>query len=206
MRSKVTREMILGVAEEVFAEKNYNGATMKDIADRLGIKKPALYYHFKNKDDIYRSLILSIYERLEEKVREPFKMGRNFKEKIKALITNLVDFWAEHPRFPNIITQEVLSKGDLVYSELIPRFWMPMFQDSISELKKGESGYPANLDVPLLVINIFGMSAFYFFVGPILNKITGEDYYSADKIEKLKKEILDLVFKGIGAGHGGNEA
>jgi AcrR family transcriptional regulator len=200
MNPKVTKEAILKVAEEVFAEKNFNGATMQDIAERLNIKKPALYYHFKSKKDIYNSLILTIYERLEQKVREPFKNGRDLREKLANLITHLVDFWAEHPLFPKIITQEVLSNGDLVYSELIPKFWLPMFQDSINELKQnGQDEFlRSGIDLPLLMVNIFGMSAFYFFIGPILNNITGEDYYTPEKIEKLKSEMVALVFQGIG--------
>jgi AcrR family transcriptional regulator len=47
-----TRARIHDVALEVFAEHGYERATMQQIADRLGITRPALYYHYRSKEDI----------------------------------------------------------------------------------------------------------------------------------------------------------
>ena len=40
------------VATELFIEQGYEGTSLREIADRLGITKAALYYHFPSKDDI----------------------------------------------------------------------------------------------------------------------------------------------------------
>lgn len=61
-----TRERIHDVALEVFTEHGYERATMRQIADRLGITRPALYYHYKNKQDI----LASIHEELTSSVDE----------------------------------------------------------------------------------------------------------------------------------------
>jgi AcrR family transcriptional regulator len=52
-----TRQRILDVALELFAERGYAGASMADIAGRLGITKAALYYHFAAKGDILQGLV-----------------------------------------------------------------------------------------------------------------------------------------------------
>ena len=51
-----TRHRIQGVALEVFIERGWEGATLREIADGLGITRPALYYHFKSKEDILASV------------------------------------------------------------------------------------------------------------------------------------------------------
>jgi AcrR family transcriptional regulator len=51
-----TRARIHDVALEVFVEHGYERATMRQIADRLGITRPALYYHYRSKEDILASI------------------------------------------------------------------------------------------------------------------------------------------------------
>jgi AcrR family transcriptional regulator len=55
-----TRERILDVALELFSEKGYDATSMREIAERLGITKAALYYHFDAKEDIVRTLLVDI--------------------------------------------------------------------------------------------------------------------------------------------------
>ncbi len=50
-----TRERIQSVALELFAEHGYEKTSLREIAERLGVTKAALYYHFKSKEDIVRS-------------------------------------------------------------------------------------------------------------------------------------------------------
>jgi AcrR family transcriptional regulator len=52
-----TRERILAVAQELFIEQGYDGTSLREIADRLGFTKAALYYHFRSKDEILLALI-----------------------------------------------------------------------------------------------------------------------------------------------------
>ncbi len=200
MKDNSRREEILSIAEELFAEKGFEGVSMNDIAERVDMQKSALYYYFKSKKDIYDSLIKEIYIKLQDKVREPVLQGKGREEKIRLLISHLIDFWAEHPRFPVLITREVLSNGELVTSELIPQFWLPMFSAVVGDLsaESAENEDVQDMDMPLLVINVFGISSFYFFVAPILKTMTGEDYYSRAKIEKLKGEVIKMIFNGIG--------
>jgi AcrR family transcriptional regulator len=52
-----TRERIQAVALELFAEQGYEKTSLREIAERLGVTKAALYYHFKSKEDIVSSLV-----------------------------------------------------------------------------------------------------------------------------------------------------
>jgi len=52
-----TRQRIQQVAIELFTENGYEATSLREIAERLGVTKAALYYHFKSKDEIIQSLV-----------------------------------------------------------------------------------------------------------------------------------------------------
>ncbi len=52
-----TRARIQAVAVELFGEQGYEKTSLREIAERLGVTKAALYYHFKSKEDIVHSLV-----------------------------------------------------------------------------------------------------------------------------------------------------
>jgi AcrR family transcriptional regulator len=64
-----TREHIRSVALELFAEQGYDKASLREIAERLGLTKAALYYHFKTKEEILASLVRDFLAEVDELVR-----------------------------------------------------------------------------------------------------------------------------------------
>jgi AcrR family transcriptional regulator len=57
----ITRERILEVALELFSEQGYDKTSLREIAQRLGVTKAALYYHFERKEDILLELHLQLH-------------------------------------------------------------------------------------------------------------------------------------------------
>ena len=64
-RRSDTRARIQQVALELFAEQGYERTSLREIAERLGVTKAALYYHFKSKEDIVRSFTEDYFGRLD---------------------------------------------------------------------------------------------------------------------------------------------
>jgi len=54
---KERRQLILEAALETFSERGYEGSTIKKIADRAGVNQALIYQHFKNKEDLYKSIL-----------------------------------------------------------------------------------------------------------------------------------------------------
>ncbi len=59
--ARSTRERILDIALELFTNQGYDKTSLRDIAERLGITKAALYYHFERKQDILLELHLRLH-------------------------------------------------------------------------------------------------------------------------------------------------
>jgi len=71
-----TKEKILEKALTLFAENGYNGTSMEQIAQNVGIKAPSLYKHFKGKEDILNSLIEVAEARYEENFGSDKNIGK----------------------------------------------------------------------------------------------------------------------------------
>jgi AcrR family transcriptional regulator len=57
-----TREKILDIALELFSTQGYDKTSLREIAERLGFSKAAIYYHFASKEDI----LLALHKRLHD--------------------------------------------------------------------------------------------------------------------------------------------
>jgi AcrR family transcriptional regulator len=60
-----TRARAQQVALELFAEQGYEKTSLREIAERLGVTKAALYYHFKSKEDIVHSFTDDYFHKLD---------------------------------------------------------------------------------------------------------------------------------------------
>ncbi|MFZ3415325.1 ScbR family autoregulator-binding transcription factor [Arthrobacter sp. 3Tela_A] len=56
-RAKATRDAILSGAAAVFEEMGYGRASLSQVAERAGVTKGALYFHFQSKDELARAVI-----------------------------------------------------------------------------------------------------------------------------------------------------
>jgi AcrR family transcriptional regulator len=59
-----TRAEIRAVAAELFAQQGFEQTSLREIAERLGITKAALYYHFPSKNELMASLVEPLIEEL----------------------------------------------------------------------------------------------------------------------------------------------
>ncbi|MFG1611069.1 TetR/AcrR family transcriptional regulator [Actinoplanes sp. NPDC049265] len=65
-RGADTKAEIRKVAIELFTERGYEATSLREIAERLGITKAALYYHYSSKESIVRSIFEAHLEALDE--------------------------------------------------------------------------------------------------------------------------------------------
>ena len=71
-----TKEKIMDAALTSFAENGYDGTSVEQIANIVGIKAPSLYKHYKGKEDILNALIDSAEARYEEMFGSEKNIGK----------------------------------------------------------------------------------------------------------------------------------
>lgn len=62
MKQETRKQEIINTAARLFKEKGYSAVTMRDLATAMGIKAASLYNHIASKQDILKSIIISIAE------------------------------------------------------------------------------------------------------------------------------------------------
>jgi len=113
---ELVRTRILESAHRVFSQKGYREARMDEIAEGLGLSKPALYRYYKSKEELFREIFKFFNQATARALRESFKGGRLDGETFFALI----DKWgwtpnlflsaaSEAPRNPKL--RKILAEG-----------------------------------------------------------------------------------------------
>ena len=67
-RRAVTRREVLDLSIQLFATHGYRSTSLEHVAERLGVTRQALYYHFKNKGEILAALFEEMMTKLESAV------------------------------------------------------------------------------------------------------------------------------------------
>jgi len=80
------KEKILEAARDIFFEKSFYEATMDDIAQLSGIKKPTIYYYFPSKIDLASQLLEACIKKIFEKISEIIYTTNNIKQRIKMIV------------------------------------------------------------------------------------------------------------------------
>ena len=91
-----TRARIQAVALELFTEQGYEKTSLREIAERLGVTKAALYYHFKSKDDIVSSLVEDRVGRLDDLIEWAQDQPATAASRREVLRRYADEFFANH--------------------------------------------------------------------------------------------------------------
>jgi AcrR family transcriptional regulator len=115
-RPSDTKQRILEVARELFAQQGVQRTSLQEIADRLGITKPALYYHFSSRENLIRSIVQPIID--EE---EAFVVGQEALDEVepRALLEGYFDFHYRHRREIVLMLSELTTLADLGLIDLV---------------------------------------------------------------------------------------
>jgi TetR/AcrR family transcriptional regulator, cholesterol catabolism regulator len=107
-RFQLQRDRMLRAAAHCFNQKGYSGTSLKDVADRLGLTDPALYYYVRNKEE----LVYLCYVRAADVGREAMQLaisqGENGFDKVMLYLRHHVNFMVGE-RGPIAIMSEIPS-------------------------------------------------------------------------------------------------
>jgi AcrR family transcriptional regulator len=98
MKSYNKKEQILEAAQEVFFKKSFYEATMEDIAQLSGVKKPTIYYYYPSKIDLASELIEQYIKKLFGKVEEIIHQTTNIKQRIKTIVDFYINLLEENSK------------------------------------------------------------------------------------------------------------
>jgi AcrR family transcriptional regulator len=94
---EATRDRILRLADRLFAEHGYARVSMRMVATAAGVTKPALYYHFRNKDALFEECVLATQKRMGEMLGDAASSAGSLEERLRAVAHILLTGSPHHP-------------------------------------------------------------------------------------------------------------
>jgi AcrR family transcriptional regulator len=105
-----TRQRIQEVARELFLQHGVQRTSLQDIADKLGITKPALYYHFTSREELVRSIVTPLIDEGERFVDD---QERRRDIDARELLEGYFDFHYRHREHIVLVLTELTMLADL---------------------------------------------------------------------------------------------
>lgn len=197
--SKDSERRILAAAEMVFAEKGLNGARVKDISDLSQVNAALINYYFGSKENLYRTVIENFFMRVERTAMSIMEQELNGKDKLYKLIESGIDVLGESEHISRILIREFVDSGK--YTERITKSYLRRILATTNELLPPEvrqnEAYQSK--VMHFAFSTLGSMILFFLMGPAVRDIWNRDAFSKRMIEERKKEVIDLIFGGIGS-------
>ena len=183
-----TKDRILDEALTLFAENGYDGTGVEQIAEKVGIKAPSLYKHFKGKEDIMNALIDAAeahYEASFGSAEHTGKLPESKEEFIQSTLGK-VSFTIHDPMIRKIrkfLVQEQFRSERL--AEITTRHQLVGIQKMYEKIIEGmmKNGLFIHDDPALLSVEL---------VSPVVLWVS-----KADRQPQYEQEIMDSIEKHI---------
>ncbi len=189
------RKKILNAALECFSAKGYEGASIRDIADKAGVTLPNIYYYFKDKEGLYQAVLNDTVSDLMEILTKLDDPEASFRDRFIALGKAKMRMAGQKNASIELFIKEMISSG-ITSPGLTPSLANAMqtglkyLEDMISvAAKKGEIK-PINPKIGVLyLISLSFVHGSKFITQFIKNR----EPMSDEEIE----EFVDLIMKGL---------
>ncbi|HIH96657.1 MAG TPA: TetR/AcrR family transcriptional regulator [Thermoplasmata archaeon] len=180
---------ILQITEELFAKRGYERVSMREIAEAAGISKGLIYYHFKDKEDLYYHSIKEGVTILLKQLSQAIIAGKTPTEKIKIFISDYFKLLLEKEKLVKILFQETggiegpVAKYIIQQSENIISTLASVIKEGINE------GEFRLTNARLTAASLFGL----------LNVFVSEQVVSGEKVpvDILVEHTQALFLNGI---------
>ena len=179
--------LILDHATEVFCEKGYEGASMRDLSRATGMSLAGLYYYFESKDRLLFLIQKHAFTTILEKLKARLENIADPEERIRVFILNHLEYFVSNQQALKVLSHEDESLKNGMGSEIAAikreyyRICLGLMQDLRRERDLGFNPRTA-------VMSLFGMiNWIYTWYNP---RVDGN-------AEALSKQMADLILNGI---------
>lgn len=195
---KDKRKLILTAAEKCFAKYGYKKTTMEDISRIVGLSKAAMYYYFKNKGEIYITIVTNAYKSLVKELTEELKADMTCDNKIVMYFQKRLDWLYKQSHIQTQITQDELLAFNEYGSGIVEEIGMEerkLFTDILQKCVENNHYRKINVEKVsnYLFILVDGLYNFY-------QPATSMEIITPEKMDIIKKDTstaLHLLIRGM---------
>lgn len=185
------RNQILDAATQVFAEKGFHRATIKDIARVAGIADGTIYTYFASKTDVLLGILNRLNQSTEREQQLNLESGQDIRTFFAAYLRQrMALFW------PNAEVFQAVLPEMLVNAELRELYYQQVIAPTIAVAEhyfqaQSATGQLRTIDIPLTVRSIAGV-----ILGLLTLQLLGDEVI-AQRWEDLPEVLTTLLFDGL---------
>ncbi len=163
-----TRERIIDAAQAIFARDGFVGAKMQEIADKVGIQRPSLFYHFKNKEALFVAAHEQVFARIEPVFRESLAPNGDPFVQLDRVSRAVLAVMAEEPDFARMVARTSVDRHPAAV-EIVRTYLQPLVDLSVGFVRDGQRrGVFADIDPFFFTLNSWGAALIYFIARDLL--------------------------------------
>jgi TetR/AcrR family transcriptional regulator len=187
------RQAILQAAEDVFAERGYDKARLDDVAQRVGIRRASLLYHFKDKGALYGSVLDSIFEDLLTGYRRVLDGDGPAGARLEETVDLWLDVIARRPNIVRIMLREI-AHGWTEHSRPWAERAKPIMQAMVDVIQQGQAEHALRQTNGVHVLMaLTGASTFLSLGGTLV--ASSDSPVIADRA--TQRELLVAIFRKL---------
>jgi len=182
--------IILEHATEVFCEKGYAGASMRDLSRATGMSLAGMYHYFGSKERLLYLVQKHTFSTILERLRERLDDVPNAEQGIRTFILNHLEYFLERQQAMKVLSHEDEALEGDYGSEIaeIKRAYYRICRDLLNRYRK-EMGL--QFDSRTAVLALFGMMNWLY---------TWYNPRQDGSAEELTRRMGDIFFRGISGG------
>jgi TetR/AcrR family transcriptional regulator len=200
-KSSRTKAAIAAAAMHEFAVHGVAGARVDRIARAAGVNNHALYYHFGNKEALFRLVFEAGYDSYRTS-RQPVGKDLDPREAMVKIVSDVFDFVQRSPEHMAIAMEVNRSRGSNLDAEGRSRVRAaarPLLADVESVVSAGKAAgfFSRETSAEQLYLTIFALCSFYFSNAYTVSAVVGHDLLEPRAVKQRKQEICRFVLAAL---------
>jgi AcrR family transcriptional regulator len=191
-----TPSRLLEVARALFAERGYEGTSVRDIAEAADANLAAVGYHFGSKEGLYQQVLKSQVEPLAERIEGVCGTPAAPLDKMEAIVRAVFEHIRVRPQMPPLIARE-LAAGREVNAALVDTFRrvMPAVVGVITAGQREGAIRPGD---PVLIALSVMSQPIYFNIGrKIIGAVSGVDILDPATSARMADHAAAVIRAGV---------
>lgn len=116
------RNKISSAAQKLYLREGVEGVSMRKVAEMVGVSAPAIYRHFRNKDELLNEIVIEGLRIFEEYLRPGLDAGSPY-DRLLRMTDNYLNFAIEEPRYFDFAFLVPPPSVDSIPAEIEKRNW-----------------------------------------------------------------------------------